>query len=157
MTLTKSSYPSWNVGLITTKLSLSCHMSFHNLNSFFAKKGLLSSECSVSNDLDKLSFSVSSPFRWRGFLLTRSYQLTTPQISSLTTRIVCARNEKSCDNKKASGECEISNGAVCQHYPWRSCRDSRKQFNGNRHWSNVVERNIVQYTLVFIIAWLVFY
>ena len=141
MTLTKSSYPSWNVGLITTKLSLSCHMYFHNLNSFFAKKGLLSSECSVNNDLDKLSFSVSSPFRWRGFLEL----LITPQISSLTTRSVCARNEKSCDNKKASGdnihkECEISNGAVCQHHPWRSCRDSRKQFNGNRHWSNVVER-----------------
>ena len=45
-----------------------------------------------------------------------------PQISSLTTRSVCARNDKSCDNKKASGdnireECETSNGAVCQHYP----------------------------------------
>ena len=55
MTLTKSSYPSSNVGVITTKLSLSCHMSFHNL---YTKKGLLSSECNVSNDLNKLSFSV---------------------------------------------------------------------------------------------------
>ena len=41
--------------------------------------------------------------------------ITTPQISSLTTRSVCARNEKSCDKKKASGdniheECEIDNG-----------------------------------------------
>ena len=48
--------------------------------------------------------------------------ITTPQISSRTTSSVCARNDKSCDNKKASEdniheECEISNGAVCQHYP----------------------------------------
>ena len=48
--------------------------------------------------------------------------ITTPQISSLTTGSVCARNDKSCDDKKAGGdniheECEISNGAVCQHYP----------------------------------------
>lgn len=48
--------------------------------------------------------------------------ITTPQISSFTTRSVCARNDKSCDNKKASEDnihekCEISNGAVCQHYP----------------------------------------
>lgn len=41
--------------------------------------------------------------------------ITTPQISSLTTRSVCARNDKSCDIKKARGdniheECEMNNG-----------------------------------------------
>ena len=122
MTLTKSSYPSSNVGVITTTLSLSCHMSFHNLHSFLPKRGLLSSECNVNNDLDKLHSVFHLFLDEEDSHSSLQEVITTPQISSLTTRSVCARNDKSCDNKKASGdnireECEISNGAVCQHYP----------------------------------------